>query len=56
MSQSPRHPWRAKTICLLIASMMWWFMKSQQEPNFLQKEWQLFHLRQLNAPPAEPRP
>lgn len=48
MNNSLHHPWRAKFISLFLAVFFWWFLKSQLEPNFLQKEWQLHTLRQLN--------
>ncbi len=48
MNREPTHPLRAKMICVLLAVFVWWLIKSQMEPNFWQKEWTIFKLRQLN--------
>ncbi|MEZ5405717.1 MAG: hypothetical protein R3F23_05920 [Verrucomicrobiia bacterium] len=48
--------WRAKLTSILIAFAFWWFLKSQLEPNFFQKAWQLYTLQQLNETTAPPAP
>jgi YbbR domain-containing protein len=48
MKRALDHPWRAIFVCVLLAALTWWLIKSQREPNFWRKEWQLHQLRKLN--------
>lgn len=54
MNHSLHSPWRAKLISVVLAVLFWWFLKSQIEPNFFRKAWQLYTLQRLNETTAPP--